>query len=76
MSEIKSYLDIGKKMLERPLFKEKYDLESPTLPGKSLVEKTLWSVCHEKDRASLSNQVNSSTASITRKLNILFNTGG
>lgn len=76
MSEIKSYLDIGKKILENPFFKEKYDIESPTLPGNNLVEKALWAICHEKDRVGLCNQENSSTASITRKLNILFNTGG
>lgn len=76
MSDIKNYLDIGKKMLEHPLFKDKYDLEDPKLPGSSLVEKTLWVICKEKDGDNLCNQAKSSTASITRKLNNLFNTGG
>jgi hypothetical protein len=76
MSDIKSYMDIGKKMLEHSLFKEKYNIESPSLPGSSLVEKTLWTICKEKDGDNLRDQSNSPTASITRKLNNLFNTGG
>jgi len=76
MSDVHSYLDIGKKMLEHPLFKDKYGIEDPKLPGNSLVERTLWNICKEKDSDNLCNQEKSSTASITRKLNTLFDIGG
>jgi hypothetical protein len=76
MNDIQSYLDIGEKMIEHPIFKDKYEIEEPKFPGDSLIEKTLWMICREKDDYRYRNQVKSSTSSITKKLNNLFNTGG
>jgi hypothetical protein len=76
MRDIKNYLDIGKRMLKHPIFKEKYKIQNPEFPGDSLIEKTLWTICKEKEGNNFRAQERSSTQSITRKLNKIFNTGG
>lgn len=76
MSEINNYKDIGHRMLKHPIFKEKYEISNPDLDGNSPIEKTLKQICNEKDDDRLSDQERSSTTSINRKLNSVFNIGG
>lgn len=75
MTDINSYIDIGKKILEHDIFRDKYGIESPNFPGESLIEKTLWAICKEKDKDTFCDQEQSTTASITKTLNRIFNTG-
>ncbi len=75
MADIKTYNDIGEKILKSLILKEKYDVEMFDLAqGKSELETVLRVICREKEKTA--GQESSSTMAITNKLNQLFKIGG
>jgi hypothetical protein len=72
MGDIKTYNDIGEKILKNPILKEKYEIDEPNLVrGKKTIETVLRQICMEKEKHA--TQEKSSTLSITKKLNFIFN---